>query len=102
MDKDTDAEKVYFRGESMWVEVESRAQDGKHLMGTVANYPLNASVHQYRYGDDVAAHLVEYPEHGFQSWEPVHAVNPHPTNNPESDLTIEEVFEKADPIKEQL
>lgn len=88
-------EKVYFKGESMYVQIIE--MDGNTMLGIVDNYPLNFEVHQYRYGDEVVAVLKRGD--GWSCWEPLDEVNPKPSNNPVSKYTPDDVFDTADDPK---
>lgn len=87
-------EKVYFKGESMWVDVIS--SDGKTLLGKVANLPINSAQHQYRMGDEVTA-VMQHGD-GWSCWEPLDAVNPSPSNNPVSRYTPDDIFDTVAPV----
>lgn len=79
----------------MWVAVTAENADGSWL-GTVANLPLNAQVHQYRHEDPVHVVRREYAP-GEYCWEPLHPVNPAPSDNPVSQYSPQDVFAAAVP-----
>lgn len=91
--------KVVFKGEGMFVKVESI--DGNHATGKLDNYPINASAHGYRFGDDVTCKREKrYPDLPAE-WYPIYEVNPSVSTGDDSQLIAkcercQAVFDESD------